>query len=91
MCTHAHQDTFFNKHNGVDKKTLFTHLAESTYFVYPLYTPYKDVHMDTFSCVVAEAIALGCTVLTYPLGALPENFDGYVHWLPQPEGPTFEE
>lgn len=91
MCTHAHQDNFFHMHNGVDKKTLFTHLAESEYFIYPLYTPYKDIHMDTFSCVVAEAIALGCTVLTYPLGALPENFDSYVHWLPQPEGRTFEE
>ena len=91
MCTHPHSDPFFYRHNGVDKNTLFTHLAESEYFIYPLYTPYKDIHMDTFSCVVAEAIALGCTVLTYPLGALPENFDGYVYWLPQPEGRTFEE
>jgi hypothetical protein len=40
MATHAHNDPFFNMHNGVDKKTLFTHIAESEYFIYPLYTPY---------------------------------------------------
>ena len=85
MATHNHQDTFFNLHNGVDKKTLFTNIAESEYFIYPLYTPYQDVHKDTFSCVVAEAIALGAIVVTYPLGALPENFDGFCQWLDFPE------
>jgi glycosyltransferase involved in cell wall biosynthesis len=44
------------------------------------------VHKDTFSCVVAEALALGTSVVTYPLGALPENFDKYVHWLDFPAG-----
>lgn len=77
-------DDFFVRHNSVDKKTLFTHIAESEYFVYPLYTPYQDVHKDTFSCVVAEAIALGCIVITYPLGALPENFNDYCVWLDFP-------
>lgn len=86
MVIHPHEDKFFNKHNGVDKKTLFTHIAESEYFIYPLYTPYQDIHKDTFSCVVAEAIALGCIVITYPLGALPENFEGYCQWLDFPEG-----
>ena len=86
MVIHAHGDEFFYIHNGVDKLTLYRHLAEAEYFVYPLYTPYQDVHKDTFSCVVADAIALGCTPITYPLGALPENFEGYCHWLPFPEG-----
>ncbi len=86
MATHSHKDSFFNLHNGVDKKTLFTNLAESEYFIYPLYTPYQDVHKDTFSCVVAEAISLGVIVVTYPLGALPENFEGYCVWLDFPEG-----
>lgn len=81
MCTHPHQDDFFYKHNGVDKRTLFQHISESEYFIYPLYTPYQDVHKDTFSCVVAEAIALGAIVITYPLGALPENFNDYCIWL----------
>jgi hypothetical protein len=84
MATHPHPDSFFRKHNGVDKKTLFRHIAESDYFIYPLYTPYKDVHKDTFSCVVAEAIALGCIVLTYPLGAVPDNFNDYCVWLDFP-------
>ena len=90
LCTHQHPDTFFKSHNGVDKKTLFTHIAESEYFVYPLYTPYKDVHKDTFSCVVAEAIALGAIPITYPLGALPENFEGYCAWIDFPEGVSAE-
>lgn len=86
LATHHHEDSFFNKHNGVDKKTLFTHVAESEYFIYPLYTPYEDVHKDTFSCVVSEAIALGAIVVTYPLGALPEYFNEYCVWLDFPEG-----
>jgi glycosyltransferase involved in cell wall biosynthesis len=84
MATHAHPDEFFNMHNGVDKKTLFTHIAESEYFIYPLYTPYKDVHKDTFSCVVAEAIALGAIPITYALGALPEYFRDYCAFLTPP-------
>lgn len=86
MSTHAHTDEFFNLHNGVDKKTLFTHLAEAEYFFYPLYTPYEDVHKDTFSCVVAEAIALGTVPITFPLGALPENFSGFCGWAQPPSG-----
>lgn len=86
MATHDHEDSFFVRHNGVDKKTLFTHLAESDYFVYPLYTPYEDIHKDTFACVVAEAIALGVIVITYPLGALKEFYTGYCQWVDFPEG-----
>jgi glycosyltransferase involved in cell wall biosynthesis len=84
MATHEHKDSFFYKHNGVDKFTLFKHLAESEYFIYPLYTPYQDVHKDTFSCVVAEALAFNVKVITYPFGALPENFDYFCHWLELP-------
>lgn len=91
LSTHDHKDSFFNLHNGVDKKTLFTNIAESEYFIYPLYTPYQDVHKDTFSCVVAEAIALGAIVITYPLGALPENFGEFCQWLEFPEGIDVEQ
>lgn len=86
MVIHDHGKPYFHRHMGVDKKTLFKHLAESEYFVYPLYTPYQDVHKDTFSCVVAEAIALGAIPVTYPLGALPENFNDYCYWIDFPEG-----
>ncbi len=86
LATHQHTDHFFNSHNGVDKHTLFSHIAESEYFLYPLYTPYQDVHKDTFSCVVAEAIALGAIPITYPLGALPEYFNDYCHWIQFPNG-----
>jgi glycosyltransferase involved in cell wall biosynthesis len=90
MVIHDYREGYFHKHQGVDKKTLFTHLAESEYFVYPLYTPYKDVHKDTFSCVVAEALSLGVIVITYPLGALPENFNDLCVWLPPPNGADFD-
>ena len=86
MATHDHKDNFFHMHNGVDKHTLFHHLAEAEYFLYPLYTPYHDVHKDTFSCVVAEAIALGVVPITFPLGALPELFSGYCSWANFPKG-----
>ena len=88
---HDHKHPYFYRHDGVDKKTLFKHIAESEYFLYPLYTPYQDVHKDTFSCVVAEAIALGAIPITYPLGALPENFENYCAWIPFPEGKNKED
>jgi len=91
MVIHDHEKPYFYRHMGVDKKTLFRHLAESEYFVYPLYTPYQDVHKDTFSCVVAEAIALGVIPVTYALGALPENFNNYCYWMDFPEGTNPEE
>lgn len=91
MATHRHEDDYFNLHNGVDKLTLFKHLAEAEYFLYPLYTPYQDVHKDTFSCVVAEAIALGTVPITYPLGALPENFSGYCGWVDTPQGANLKQ
>jgi len=90
MVIHQHEDDFFHNHQGVDKKTLFTELAESEYFIYPLYTPYKDVHKDTFACTVAEAIALGVIVVTYPLGAVPENFGDYCVFLDPPPNADFE-
>lgn len=85
MTINNHKDNFFYRHNGVDKYSLFKHLAESEYFLYPLYTPYQDVHKDTFSCVVAEAIAFGTIVITYPLGALPENFNNFCVWVDFPK------
>lgn len=91
MTIHHHTDDFFHIHQGVDKLSLFKHLAESEYFLYPLYTPYQDVHKDTFSCVVAEAVAMGAIVLTYPLGALPEYFGDYCVWVDPPQGFTDED
>jgi glycosyltransferase involved in cell wall biosynthesis len=41
-------------------------------------------------CVVAEALALGVIVITYPLGALPENYKDYCVWLDPPPGADFE-
>ena len=81
-----HVDEFFHNHKSCDRKTLFRHLSESDYFIYPLYTIHKTIRKDTFACTVAEALALGVIVVTYPLGALPENYKDYCVWLDAPEG-----
>jgi glycosyltransferase involved in cell wall biosynthesis len=70
---------------GVDKKTLFNEIASSEYFIFPLLTHGKLVYQDTFSLSIAEAIGLGTTVLTYPLGGVPENFGDYCHFIEYPD------
>ena len=66
---------YVNLENGVDKQTIFRELASSEYFIFPLYHPNSCVYKDTFSCAVAEAIAMGVKVITYPLGAFTEYFN----------------
>jgi hypothetical protein len=86
-----HQDSFFHNHKSCDRKTVFKHLAESEYFIYPLYTIHKILRKDTFALTVAEAIAMDTIVITYPLGALPENYKDYCVWLDAPPGANLEE
>lgn len=77
---------YVNDKKGVDKKTLFKEIYDSEYFIFPQLTHGKLVYKDTFSLSVAEAIALGVTVITYPLGALPEYFGDYCEFLDFPPG-----
>lgn len=86
-----HIDDFFHNHSSCDRKTVFRHLAESEYFIYPLYTIHKILRKDTFALTVAEAIAFDTIVLTYPLGGLPENYKDYCVWLDAPPGANLEE
>ena len=72
--------------NGTDKKIIFEKLLESDYFIFPLYHPNGCVYKDTFSCAVAEAIAAGVIVVTYPLGAIPEYFSEGCSFLIFPHG-----
>lgn len=76
---------YVNSQNGIDKKTLFNEIASSEYFIFPILTHGKLMYQDTFSLSVAEAIGLGVTVLTYPLGAVPENFGDYCHYIDYPD------
>jgi glycosyltransferase involved in cell wall biosynthesis len=57
-----------------DKNTVMKMLANSSYFIYPLVLPDSKVHKDTFACCVAEAIAMGTIVLTWPIAALVELY-----------------
>lgn len=75
---------YTNHQNGVDKKTVFKKLLETDYFIFPLYHPNGCVYKDTFSCSVAEAIAAGVIVITYPLGAFPEYFSSGCSFLEFP-------
>jgi len=75
---------YVHKATGIDKKTLFSKISNSEYFVFPQLTHGKLVYKDTFSLSVAEAIALGVTVVTYPLGALPEYFGDFCEFLEYP-------
>ncbi len=81
---------YVNPINGTDKKLLFRKLLETDYFIFPLYHPNGCVYKDTFSCSVAEAIAAGVIVVTYPLGAIPEYFSDGTVFLNFPHGTEME-
>jgi glycosyltransferase involved in cell wall biosynthesis len=85
LAIHDYESDNVYKHGSVDKKTLFRELAKSEYFIYPLCTIHNDIHKDTFSCVIAEAIAMGVTPITYPLGAINENFKDFCMWIDYPD------
>lgn len=68
------------------KSKLFQQMKSIEYFVYPLVLPSGSVHKDTHACVVAEAMANGIIVLTYPVAALatsyPSNCIAFVDFPP---------
>lgn len=78
-------------HEGSDKFNMFKHLKESEYYIYAPFTPYENIHKDTFSCVVAEALSMGCIVITYPIGAIPGCFPDCCAWLDIPEDLNIED
>lgn len=84
LAIHDYESENVFKHGSVDKKTLFYELAKSEYFIYPLATIHNDIHKDTFSCVIAEAIAMGVTPITYPMGAIKDNFKDFCMWVDYP-------
>ena len=73
-------------YNGsVDKNTIYNKLIKSEYFVYPLILNHSNsVHLDTFACVVSEALKTGVIVITLPLGALPEIYGDSIIFIDIP-------
>ena len=68
---------YVNLAKGIDKKTLFTELATSDYFLFPQFTPTENVYKDVHSCAVGEAIGMGVVVVSYPLGSHEEYYGGH--------------
>lgn len=66
---------------SADKRTVFDVLAESEYFVYPLVLPNGLVNLDTFACCVAEALAHGVLVISWPVAALPEVYGDCISYI----------
>jgi hypothetical protein len=75
---------------SADRATVYRHLAEAEYFVYPLVLPSGQVTKDTFACCVAEALAHGVIVITWRVAAMPELYgDDTVQWIPTPDRAAF--
>ena len=70
---------------GMDKRALFNVINHCEYFLYPLVLNSGSVHRDTHACCVAEAMALGAIVITYPIAALGTTYPKDVAcWLELP-------
>ncbi len=72
--------------DSADKETVLAQFAKSEYFVYPLVLPDGRVHKDTFGCCVAEALAMGVIVITWPIATLPDTFKDMAVFVDLPEG-----
>ena len=64
---------------GMDKQGVLKEMAQASYFLYPLTLSSTSnypgsVHKDTFALCVAEALAMGAIVITWPVAALPELY-----------------
>jgi hypothetical protein len=83
---HFNKMNYYLPNESFDKTHVFKNLSESKYFVYPLVLPDTRVHKDTFACCVAEALAMGTHVITWPIAALPELYgDGSgIHFVDIP-------
>lgn len=79
---------------SADKNEIAKLLAMADYFVYPLINSnptYVDlIHKDTFGCCVAEALAMGVIVITWPVGAIPELYGGYAQFADFPSNSNIQ-
>jgi len=68
-----------------DKESVMKKWAAASYFIYPLVLPNGHVHKDTFACCVAEAIAMGVIVITWPIATLPDTYKDLAVFIDLPE------
>jgi hypothetical protein len=68
-----------------NKRELFQTLARTEYFIYPGVSSKTHVlTKETDSCVVAEALLHEVIVLAFPVGAMRQNYDSHIMWIPFP-------
>lgn len=85
---------YLRNEKSLDKSTLFKTMANTEYFIFPLFNTdplNSSMLKDTFSCSVAEALAMGVLVVTYKIGAIPEYFGDYCTFAEYPEGAIEEQ
>lgn len=82
-------DCHFNA--SVDKKTLFSILSCSDYFVYPLVDAKTgSVHHDTYACCVLEALACGMIVVSWDVACMREVYGDNVVLVPPIPYPKYD-
>jgi len=71
---------------SVSKSRVCDILADSEYFVYPLVLPppRRDMHYDTYACVILEALAMGVIVITWKVACIPIVYKDLVIALDPP-------
>jgi len=69
---------------SADKETVYKQLAQSEYFIYPLALQDHRIHKDTFACCVAEAVAMGVIVITWPIATLPDTYKDMIVFVDPP-------
>ena len=80
-------------HGSLSKRQLASLLWRCDYFVYPLALPDGRVHHDTYGCVVLEALASGCLVVTWDVACMRSVYGEAcpaITLLPPPHDPTYD-
>lgn len=94
ICSYVPQDLELSEKYSIstkNKKEVFELLAKTEYFIYPGVSS-KDyrLYKETDSLVVAECLLHEVIVLAFKVGALYENYEDCVAWIPFPDETNLE-
>lgn len=77
---------FVIEHGSLPKTEVADILERSEYFIYPLVTPERGMHHDTYACVIMEALSLGVIVVTWNVACFPSLYSDYIVAVEPPNG-----